>query len=153
MTNSEDRSSPATGVTVELAIRWGDMDAIGHVNNTVFFQYCESARIAYFDTLQIERFQQQPTEGPVIVNANLNFRRQLHYPGTVAVAANVTKISTRSFVLSYTIRDLADEVTVADGDSVVVWVDYEAGKAMSVPQAMSEAIAELERNPQLLARS
>lgn len=37
--------------TVVMPIRWGDMDAMGHVNNTVYFQYLEQARIEWLRRL------------------------------------------------------------------------------------------------------
>lgn len=146
------QSSSAPGVTIECPIRWGDMDALGHVNNIVYFQYCEDARIAYFEALGINEFKLQPSDGPGMVTASLNFRKQLRYPGTVAVTANVTSIGGKSFVLGYTIRDLADGSVAADGSSVCVFVDYAAAKAKPLPRGMIERMAEIEQNPQLLAR-
>jgi acyl-CoA thioester hydrolase len=139
------------GVTIDIPIRWGDLDALGHVNNIYFFQYCESARIAYFDAIGIDRFRRKPTDGPGMVSANLNFRRQLRYPGLVRVTANTTAIGDKSFTLHYTIRDASDNAIVADGDSVCLWVDYEIAKAMRLPDAFVARIAELEQNTTLAA--
>lgn len=138
-----------TGVTVEQQIRWGDLDALGHVNNVVYFQFCESARIAYFEALELDRFKQRATDGPGMVSANLNFRRQLHYPGSVRVAAHVTRIGEKSYTLAYTITDLADGTLVADGDSVCVWVDYAAGKALPLPAEVIDRMIALEKKPAL----
>ncbi|MBX7169002.1 MAG: acyl-CoA thioesterase [Pirellulales bacterium] len=141
--------SQTPGVTVVCPIRWGDMDSLGHVNNIIYFQYCESARMAYFEALGLRNFQRQPTDGPGMVAANLNFRRQLRYPGTVHVTANVTQIKDRSFTLSYRLVDAEDGAVVADGASVCVWVDYAAGKALPLPTAMVDRMIELEQNPGL----
>ena len=65
-----------------LAIRWGDMDAMGHVNNTVYFRYMEQARISWFDRLVPEDEAWQST-GIVIANATCNYRRAITYPGNV----------------------------------------------------------------------
>lgn len=153
MSDTERTGRDGPGVTIEQQIRWGDLDALGHVNNIIFFQYCESARIAYFDAVGLDRFRQRPTDGPGMVTASLNFRRQLHYPGSVLVTANTTKVGSKSFTLSYVIRDQADNQVVADGESVCVWVDYAAGRAMPLDDALIAAIAELERNPDLLQRA
>ena len=64
-----------------IAIRWGDMDAMGHVNNTVYFRYMEQARIAWFESLP--RAEAWGEISIVIVNASCNFRRPINYPGTV----------------------------------------------------------------------
>ena len=67
-----------------IAIRWGDMDAMGHVNNTVYFRYMEQARIGWFDALVPEETAWKST-GIVIANASCNFKRPINYPGTVEV--------------------------------------------------------------------
>lgn len=149
---SDPRDESAAGVTIECPIRWGDMDALGHVNNIIFFQYCESARIAYFEAIDLEQFRERPTDGPGMVSANLNFRRQLKYPGLVRVTANTTTIGEKSFTLRYTLRDAADGAIVAEGDSVCLWVDYAAAKAMRLPDRFVARIAEIERNPALASR-
>ena len=38
---------------MSMPIRWGDMDAFGHVNNTVYFRYMEQVRISWFEQLGI----------------------------------------------------------------------------------------------------
>lgn len=136
-------------VTVRDIVRWGDLDALGHVNNTVFFQFCESARLAYFEKLGIARFYQAPTDGPGMVACSLNFRRQLRYPGSVRTSARVTRIGGRSLVLEYQVVDEADGAVIADGASTCLLVDYAAGKARELSPELREAIAELEGDPAL----
>ena len=67
-----------------IPIRWGDMDAMGHVNNTVYFRYMEQARINWFGDLVPEDEAWQST-GIVIANASCNYKRAITYPGTVEV--------------------------------------------------------------------
>lgn len=137
------------GMTIDIPVRWGDMDAFGHVNNIVYFQYCESARIAYFDALDLDACRQKPDDGPGLVTANLNFRKQVRYPATLRVTANVTAISRRSITFSYILRDTAGDSPVADGTSVAVWMDYELGQALAIPEPLRKGIAQLEQNPKL----
>ena len=87
-----------------IAIRWGDMDAMGHVNNTIYFRYMEQARISWFDAL----VARQPTRGgaaSVIVNASCTFIKQLVYPGDVAVRMYAGKAGRSS---STSARDAAE---------------------------------------------
>ncbi len=67
-----------------IPIRWGDMDAMGHVNNTVYFRYMEQARIGWFEGL-LPSDEAWRSTGIVIANASCNFKRALNYPGTVEV--------------------------------------------------------------------
>src|SRR3954470_13576558 len=67
-----------------IPVRWGDMDAMGHVNNTVYFRYTEQTRISWFEAL-LPRGEAWGTTGIVIVNASCNFRKPINYPGAVEV--------------------------------------------------------------------
>jgi len=149
MTDDESKGSVTTGVTMRCDIRWGDMDALGHVNNIVYFQYCESARIAYFERLDYERLREHDRQGPGMVAANLNFRRQLTYPGAVDITAHVTSISRKSFSLAYEIHEVATGELAADGSSVCLWVDYARGKALPLPEKLVMGIVAIENNPAL----
>lgn len=136
-------------VTVRDVVRWGDLDALGHVNNTVFFQFCESARLAYVEALGLARFFELPTDGPGMVACALNFRRQLRFPASVCTTARVTKLGQRSFVIEYQIFDEADGALIAEGTSNCLLVDYAAGKARTLSPALRQAIADFEGNPEL----
>ena len=130
---------------ITVPVRWGDMDAFGHVNNAKYFTYCESARIAYFETIGLGAQTTTPDHGPSVVTATCNFRRQVHYPATLEVGARTTKIGRTSFTLEYGIFLEGTDDVVADGSSVVVWVDYGAGKSAPLPESLKERIREVDR--------
>ena len=73
---------------MRIPIRWGDMDAMGHVNNTTYFRYLETIRIDWMRSIGCQPDPQG--EGPVIVNAFCNFYKQLEYPGDVLVKMYVS---------------------------------------------------------------
>jgi acyl-CoA thioester hydrolase len=123
-----------------IEVRWGDMDAFGHVNNAVYFTYCESARISYFDAIELENHRGEATHGPAVVTATCNFRKQVHYPEALEVGARATKIGGKSFTLEYLILRRGSDEVVADGSSVVVWVDYGAGHSIALPEALKSSI-------------
>ena len=80
---------------MRIPIRWGDMDGMNHVNNTVYFRYLEIARIDWMRSIGC---QPDPNgEGPVIVNAFCNFYRQLEYPGDVLLKMFVSNPGRSSF--------------------------------------------------------
>lgn len=118
-----------------MPIRWGDMDAMGHVNNTVYFRYMESARIAWFESLGI--VPSRLASGPIIINASCTFRRQLVYPGDVTLTTYAGAAGRSSFETWVEIRPSYDpEAIYADGQAKVVWVDHAAGKSVPLPDAM-----------------
>lgn len=128
---------------VKIEVRWGDMDAIGHVNNGKYFTYCESARIFYFQELNIGKLSES-FHGPALATANLNFRRQVHYPASLEVGVRVSSVRNRSFQMDYAIFLEGTETLVADGSSVIVWADYKAGKSLELPAVIKAEIEKIE---------
>ncbi len=59
-----------------IPVRWGDMDAMNHLNNAMYFRYLETVRIEWMNSIGCA--PDASGEGPVIVNAFCNFYKQLH---------------------------------------------------------------------------
>jgi len=120
-----------------IPIRWGDMDAMGHVNNIVYFRYMEQARISWFESL-VPAHEAWKTHGVVIANASCNFRRAITYPGTVEVKVFTGRPGGSSVATYYELRVGEDPEPYADGAAVVVFVDMQSQKPMRIPQALRE---------------
>jgi len=120
-----------------IAIRWGDMDAMGHVNNTVYFRYMEQARIGWFDAL-VPRGEAWKATGIVIANASCNFKRPINYPGTVEVRLLVGPPGGSSVPTFYEL--LVENDLYADGTATVVFIDMEKQKPIRIPQNIREAL-------------
>jgi acyl-CoA thioester hydrolase len=114
-----------------IPIRWGDMDAMGHVNNTVYFRYMEQARISWFDTL-VPRDAAWKSTGLVIANASCNFKRPINYPGTVEVRVLAGPPGGSSVATYYEL--LIDEELCADGAATVVFIDMDKQKPVRIPE-------------------
>ncbi len=115
-----------------IPIRWGDMDAMGHVNNTVYFRYLETIRIEWMRSIGC---QPDPRgQGPVIVNAFCNFYRQLEYPGDVIARMYVSDPGRTSFESWCTLsRTDAPDAVCAAGGATTVWTDFPAQKSAPLP--------------------
>ena len=118
-------------------IRWGDMDALGHVNNTVYFRYMEQARISWIDGMR-EGLAAQGA-GTVIVSTSCTYRKALTYPGTVEIRLFIGRIGGSSITTLYELRMEGEEPLYAAGEAVVVWVNMASGKAVRVPLAVRES--------------
>jgi acyl-CoA thioester hydrolase len=129
---------------VPIAVRWGDMDSYGHVNNAKYFTYCESARLAYFERFGIHSGAYPPHHKPALVQASLNFRSQVVYPADLEVGARVPRIGVKSFTIDLVIVRSGTGEIVADGTSVIAWGDYQANRAIPLPQSLVETIRALE---------
>ena len=115
-----------------IPIRWGDMDAMGHVNNTLYFRYFETIRIEWMHTLG--NTLKPDGEGFVIVNAFCNFIRQLEYPGDVLARHYVANPGRSSFDTFITLeRTDAPGVLYATGGATAVWLDFPAKKTLPLP--------------------
>ncbi len=124
--------------SMRIPIRWGDMDAMGHVNNTVYFQYMETARIAWFD--HIKCAPDPEGEGPVIVNANCSFIKQLVYPGEIEISTLVGPAGRSSFQMTHEMRMVGPSGAAgelhAEGGAKVVWVNFPAQKSVPLPEML-----------------
>src|SRR5262245_38909409 len=89
-----------------MKMRWGDMDALGHMNNTVYFRLLEQARISWFDGLDID--YQERKEAPILGNISCRFRIPIVYPADVVITLHAGNPRTSSFVLSSAISDETD---------------------------------------------
>ena len=121
--------------TTILPIRWGDMDAMGHVNNTVYFRYMEQARIEWFEQLGYNTGQ-NAREGPVIVNASCTFLVPLVYPGSVEVRMFIGHPGRSSLPTHYELRLQGDEKLYATGDAKMVWINPASGRSIPLPDSM-----------------
>jgi acyl-CoA thioester hydrolase len=113
-----------------IAVRWGDMDAMGHVNNTVYFRYMEQARIGWFESL-VAPGEAWKRTGIVIANAACNFKRPINYPGTVEVRV-LAGPPGGSSVQTYYELVVNDELH-ADGAATVVFLDMESQRPLRIP--------------------
>jgi acyl-CoA thioester hydrolase len=125
---------------LSMPLRWGDMDAFGHVNNTVYFRFMEETRISWFRQLAIAGANVEG-QGPVIVNASMEFLRQLHYPGDVIGSMSVGPPGRSSFDTRFELYRADDPATLyARGAAKCVWIDYAAAKSVQIPDLLRHAI-------------
>jgi len=120
-----------------IPIRWGDMDAMGHVNNTVYFRYMEQARIGWFDALVPEAEAWKST-GIVVANASCNFKRAMNYPGTVEVELYAGPPGGSSVPTFYELK-IGGQL-YADGAATVVFIDMARQKPVRIPQTIRERL-------------
>jgi acyl-CoA thioester hydrolase len=122
-----------------IPMRWGDMDAMGHVNNTIYFRYLEIARVDW-----LQQFNAAPGPegaGPVIVNAFCNFYKQLEYPGDVLVKLYASDPGRTTFETWATMEQATNPgVIYAAGGATTIWVDFPKQKAVDLPDWVREIV-------------
>ncbi len=123
-----------------IPIRWGDMDAMGHLNNASYFRYMETCRIDWLHS--IDCVPAMADEGIVIVNAFCNFYRQFTYPADVVARMYVSDPARTTFE-TWVTMERADEpgVVCAEGGATTIWVHYASQKARTLPDWMRAIVS------------
>ena len=118
-----------------IPVRWGDMDAMGHVNNTIYFRYFETLRIEWMRSIG---FVADPRgTGFVIANAFCNFIRQIEYPGDLLARHYAANPGRTSFDTYFTLeRGDAPGVICANGGATMVWVDFASQRPQPLPDPL-----------------
>lgn len=125
--------------TAYIPMRWGDMDAMGHINNTIYFRFLEQARIEWY--AELGRKRDQAGMETVVVNAHCTFFRPLQYPGTIEVRTFAGSPGRSSFEITQEIRRIDDPETIyAAGGAKVVWVNQQTGKSVPLPDEIRAMI-------------
>ncbi len=131
-------------IVIELPVQWGEMDAYGHVNNTVLFRYFESARMAYFERCGFIASYERDRIGAILHSTSCRFRRPLFCPDTALVATRVPQVQEDRFHMEYRVASRATGELVAEGTATIVSYDYTAGRKVPLPDAVRLGVAALE---------
>ena len=133
-------SEPSPVHQARVPLRWGDMDSLGHVNNATYFVYCETARMAYFQALDLAALGANAERGPVLATASCTFKLQLKHPATLLIDVRVLRVGRSSFTLGYELLVEETGALAASGESVVVWADYERGGSLPLPAPLRDLL-------------
>ncbi len=118
-----------------MPIRWGDQDAMGHVNNTIYFRFMEQMRVEWLESSGFGTSATQ-TEGPVIVNASCTFLIPFTYPGIVECRMFSGTPGRSSVPTYYELRLVGDDRIYAEGAAKLVWINSKTGKSSPLPDAL-----------------
>jgi acyl-CoA thioester hydrolase len=119
--------------TSRMKVRWGDMDAFGHVNNTVYFRYMEQTRIEWLEAGNAAMVADG--EGPVVVSTGCTFLRQLKYPADLEIRMYARVPGRSSVETTYEIVSSdAAQIIYAEGTAKIVWVNFEQEKSVPLPE-------------------
>ncbi|MDI9819637.1 MULTISPECIES: thioesterase family protein [unclassified Legionella] len=114
-----------------FAIEWGDMDALGHVNNGRYFDYFQQARIEWLESFD---FDMKQAIGPVVIHVACTFLRPIVYPATLTLISSVHSLGHSSIMMDHEI--FQNEALMTQGTSKIVWVDYVENKSVAIPDAI-----------------
>jgi acyl-CoA thioester hydrolase len=127
-----------TLVRIPLSVRWRDLDAFNHVNNSKFLSYLEEARLRWMIGLPGDWID--GNVAPVVAAANVNYRRPIEWPNEIAVELFVERLGNTSLTIGHRIVHADDaSVLYADGNVVMVWIDKARGQPAALPESVRAA--------------
>lgn len=136
-------STPAVGSTIRCAmpVRWGDLDALNHVNNTVYFRFFEEARVQLFSKAGI---MPPSRKAGVVAHVSCDFLKPLMYPATAIVTQVLVRVGRSSIEMETLLeREGEPDVLYARGRYVMVGTDAETGKSLPWSEQELALLAEL----------
>ena len=122
-------------------VRFGDLDAMRHLNNVVFLRYFETARIAYLRHLIPSHDPSSPEGddfGVIFAECQINYRAPVHFDEQVAVTCSVADVKRSSFRVPFQMH--VGERLAAEGSGVLVGFDYVTQRAAPLPDAIRERL-------------
>lgn len=125
--------------TVQMDVRFADLDMYGHVNSTTFFTYMETARVKLF----MGTFQELTKKGIllVVVSAECNYKKEIFLNDNVFVTVSVDKLGNSSFDLKYDIHN-GDGKLFAVGKTTLVAIDAKKKAPIALPKEILDMATE-----------
>jgi len=128
---------------VKIQIRYADLDALGHVNNSNYLTYFEIARVHYFNALLGKDWDWR-NKGMILANSSLEFLKPLLIQHEAEVKISTLSVGTKSFELYYEIS--VDDVVFCSGKSVIVAFNSLRNETIPIPSVMREGLLRLQRS-------
>lgn len=136
--SAESEAAPVALIRVPLSVRWRDLDAFNHVNNSKYLSYLEEARLHWMLSVPGQGLDEHVA--PVVAAANLNYRRPIEWPAQVEIELFVERLGNTSVTIGHRIVDANDtDVLYCDGNVVMVWIDRQNGRAAQLPAPVRDA--------------
>ncbi len=118
-----------------MRLRWGELDALRHLNNVSYFRYFEQARLSWFESLGFDYVND--AEGALLGSIDCRFIRPVLYPAELAIELRPGRVGSASFVLEHRMRlDAQDSPVFAEGAATMVWVNLAEGRSRPLPSRM-----------------
>ncbi|MFW9992564.1 MAG: acyl-CoA thioesterase, partial [Candidatus Odinarchaeota archaeon] len=130
-------------VVIELPVSWGDMDALQHVNHTVYFRYFLNGRVAYLEKLDSMKLMEDTGIGFILASILCKYKVPLTYPDRVLVGTKVTKVEDDRFTVKQVLVSDKHGKLAAVVEAVLVTFDYKNNKKTPIPEELKEKIEDL----------
>ena len=124
---------------ISVTVRFGETDALGHVNNASYFIYLEEARIRFFEALGYN--MNVKCWNFILASTKLDFINQGYFNQILSIKTFVSKIGNKSFEMGHEIICSQTGELIARGNAVMVYFDFELQKSTQIPESFSEGLS------------
>ena len=132
-------------ISTEIKVNWGDMDALGHVNHSVYAKWMETVRMMYFSEIGMMNLYDDSNIGPILARIEIDYELPIVFPDVVTVSTSVSRIGNSSFDMRYKIESQSNNgKSAATGSVGCVVLDYSSGIPHKIPLKLRKSIARLE---------
>lgn len=132
-------------VSLDIPVAWGDMDALQHVNNVVYFRYFETIRIEYLRRIGMLDILAGGNAMPVLAETSARYRRAVTFPDTLTVAARVSEITHYGFNMQYQISSQQQGEVTTEGQARIVMVERKTGNKVALTELLKRQVLQLEQ--------
>ncbi|WP_394150243.1 acyl-CoA thioesterase [Vibrio maritimus] len=128
-------------VVTEIPVAWGEMDALNHVNNAVYFRYFETARLDYFSHIHLMEDMAVTNIGPVLGDTYCRYKLPVTYPDTLLVGSRITDVKDDRFTMEYQIVSKKLQKVTTIGHATIVMFNFGTNKKANLSETLLQAIA------------
>ncbi|HAS8423363.1 TPA: acyl-CoA thioesterase [Vibrio vulnificus] len=131
-------------VVTEINVAWGEMDALQHINNVVYFRYFETARIEYFNKINLMDEIKHNQIGPVLSETQCRYRIPVTFPDALLIGSRVSEVGEDRFTMEYQVVSKKMGKVTTTGSATVVMFDFKNQCKTQLPAVLRDAIFSIE---------
>ena len=123
---------------ISIETRWGDMDALGHLNHAKYLTYMENARIDYYTSFGFGDMRQEQNPSIILGSMTIDYISQVIHPATLIVCHRINRVGTKSFDFLGAIFHEGKDYPICTGLFNVISFDYKAQQSVDVPKIIRD---------------
>jgi acyl-CoA thioester hydrolase len=127
-------------VTLDIAVQWGDMDAMQHVNNIIYLKWVESTRLLLFEELMQGSTAGIAKIGPILAWSDIKYIAPVVYPDTVKIEYDIIKLEDDRLHGRAHLYSHAQNRLVAISNNTLKAYDNELLKKAPIPSYWNERL-------------
>ncbi|MGR5298299.1 acyl-CoA thioesterase [Vibrio mediterranei] len=133
-------------VVTEIPVAWGEMDALNHVNNAMYFRYFETARLDYFSHINLMEDMAVTNIGPVLGETYCRYKLPVTYPDTLLVGSRITEVQEDRFKMEYQVVSKKLGKVTTTGTATIVMFDFTTNQKALISDKLMSAIEQANRD-------